>query len=161
MTKNEYYEMVMGAFAPAATLVNMAPADKLDWRPGPTFMSLGQLIYHLSEGLGGALELTESEKWPSMEEMEPGMKLENLPSCGVPEALDRLEKDKAVLRRALDSISEEEYTNKVVTVPWGWTAKIERMSLSFLEHFTNHKMQLFTYLKLLGAPVNTGTLYGA
>ncbi len=160
MTKNEYYDMVIGAFAPAATLVSMAPADQLEWRPGPTFMSLGQLIYHLSEGLGGALELTESGKWPSMEEMEPSMKLENLPSCGVSEALDRLEKDKAVLRRALDSITEEEYANKVVTVPWGMTAKIERMSLSFLEHFTNHKMQLFTYLKLLGAPVNTGTLYG-
>jgi hypothetical protein len=37
--------------------------------------------------------------------------------------------------------------------------KMERMSLTFREHFTNHKMQLFTYLKLLGLPVNTGTLY--
>jgi hypothetical protein len=36
---------------------------------------------------------------------------------------------------------------------------MERMAISFREHFTNHKMQLFTYLKLLGFPVDTGTLY--
>jgi hypothetical protein len=40
------------------------------------------------------------------------------------------------------------------------TAKMERMTIAFLEHFINHKMQLFTYLKLLGLPVNTETLYG-
>ena len=37
---------------------------------------------------------------------------------------------------------------------------MERMAVLFREHFTNHKMQLFTYLKLLGLPVNTETLYG-
>jgi len=35
------------------------------------------------------------------------------------------------------------------------------MSVAFLGHFNNHKMQLFTYLKLLGLPVNTESLYGA
>ena len=33
------------------------------------------------------------------------------------------------------------------------------MGFDFREHFTNHKMQLFTYLKMLGLPVNTNTLY--
>jgi hypothetical protein len=37
---------------------------------------------------------------------------------------------------------------------------MEPMAIHFLEHFNNHKMQLFTYLKLLGLPVNTQTLYG-
>jgi hypothetical protein len=36
---------------------------------------------------------------------------------------------------------------------------MEAMALTFREHFTNHKMQLFTYLKLLGLSVDTGTLY--
>jgi hypothetical protein len=48
----------------------------------------------------------------------------------------------------------------VVSTPWGWSGKLERMLVLFREHFTNHKMQLFTYLKLLGLPVNTETLYG-
>jgi len=35
MTKNDYYECVMEAYGPAATLIRMVPSDKLDWRPGP------------------------------------------------------------------------------------------------------------------------------
>jgi len=95
-----------------------------------------------------------------MEEMGESMKLENLPSCSPQEALDKLEKDKKVLRQILGGVSEEDFTNKVVSVPWGMTAKVERIAISFLNHLSNHKMQLFTYLKLLGLPVNTETLYG-
>jgi hypothetical protein len=160
MTKNEFYEVVMQNYGPAQKLIGMVPADKVNWRPGPTFMSVGQLICHLSDGLGGGFEMLLSGKWPSTEEMEEGMKLENLPSCSPQEALGKLEKDKKVLRQVLHGMSEEDFTNKVVSVPWGWKAKMERMGIGFLEHFTNHKMQLFTYLKLLGLPVNTETLYG-
>ena len=160
MTKNEYYEVVMENYRPVEKLIGMVPADKLNWRPGPTFMSVGQVLCHLSDGFGGGFDMLLSGKWPSMEEMGEGMKLENLPSCSPREALEKLEKDKKILRQVLDGVSEEDFTNKVVSVPWGMTAKVERMAISFLEHFTNHKMQLFTYLKLLGLPVNTETLYG-
>lgn len=160
MTKNEFCEMVMQSFRPAEKLVGMVPADKLDWKPGPTFMSVGQVVYHLSDGLGAGLEITLSGKWPSMEEMDGAMKLENMPCCGVREALDRLAKDSQTLKTTLAGLSEEDFTNRVVSVPWGMTAKVEIMSLSFLGHFNNHKMQLFLYLKLLGLPVNTETLYG-
>jgi uncharacterized damage-inducible protein DinB len=160
MTKNEYYEVVMENYRPAEKLISMVPADKLNWKPGPTFMSVGQVLCHLSDGFGGGFDMLLSGKWPSMEEMGEGMKLENLPSCSPQEALDKLEKDKKILREVLDGLSAEDFTNKVVSVPWGMTAKVERMAISFLEHFTNHKMQLFTYLKLLGLPVNTETLYG-
>ena len=160
MTKNEFYEVVIGNYGAVGKMIGMVPADKINWRPGPTFMSTGQVICHLSDGLGGGFEMMLSGKWPSMEEMEVGMKLENLPSCSPQEALDKLEKDKKILRQVLDGMSEEDFTNKVLSVPWGWKAKTERMAMSFLEHFTNHKMQLFTYLKLLGLPVNTETLYG-
>jgi len=160
MTKNEYYDMVMDAYRPAEKLIGMVPVDKIDWAPGPTFMRTGQVLCHLSEGVGGGLEMLVTSKWPSMKEMEEAMKLEKLPSCSVQEALDKLKKDKEILRQVLDGLSEEDFANKVVTVPWGMTAKMERMTISFLEHFINHKMQLFTYLKLLGLPVNTETLYG-
>ena len=160
MTKNEYYEIVMDNYRPAEKLIGMVPADKLDWQPGPTFMSTGQVLCHLSEGVGGGLEMLLTGTWPSMKEMEEGMKLENLPSCRPQDALDKLEKDKKTLRQVLDGLSEDDFTNKVVSVPWGWNGKLERMAIGFLEHFTNHKMQLFTYLKLLGLPVNTETLYG-
>jgi len=161
MTKNEFYEVVMENYRPAEKLIGMVPADKLTWQPGRTFMSTGQVLCHLSGGLGGDLEMLLSGKFPSMKEMEEGMKLENLPSCSPQEALDKLEKDKKILRQVLDGLSEEDFASKVVSVPWGWKAKMERMAFNFLGHFLNHKMQLFTYLKLLGLPVNTETLYGS
>jgi hypothetical protein len=149
----------MEAYRPGEKLIGMVPADKLGWRPGPKFMNLGQVICHLSDGMGEIFRMLVTNQWPSMEEMEAGMKLENMPSCSVAEALKKLNNDKKILREALDGVSEEDFAGKVVTVPWGMKSKMERMAISFLEHFTNHKMQLFTYLKLLDLPVNTDTLY--
>jgi len=159
MTKNEFYEFVMENYRPAERLIGMVPTDKLDWRPGPNFMSVGQAIYHLSGGVGTGLEWLLASKLPTMDEVAERMKLENLPSCNLQEALEKLEHDKKVLRQVLDGLSEEDFTNKTVSAPWAST-KMERMAFGFLGHFNNHKMQLFTYLKLLGLPVDTQTLYG-
>ena len=41
MTKSEFYKVAMESVRPAEKLIGMVPADKLDWKPGPTFMSLG------------------------------------------------------------------------------------------------------------------------
>jgi uncharacterized damage-inducible protein DinB len=161
MTKNQFYDCVMDAYRPTETLMRMVPADQLEWRPKPNFMSLGQVICHLANGLGPDLRCLFTGEWPPMspEQMVEMMKLEHLPSCGVAEALSRLQNDKAVLREFLDSISEEDFAHKAVSTPWGMSGTMERMAVAFYEHFTNHKMQLFTYLKLLGLPVNTATLY--
>jgi hypothetical protein len=100
-----------------------------------------------------------NNSWPKPEEMSEAMKQGQMPACTVPEALAKLEKDKTTLRDVLAGVTEEDFANKIVSVPWGWKANLEKMSLDFREHFVNHKMQLFTYLKLLGFPVNTETLY--
>ncbi len=159
MTKSHFYDIVMQAFRPARTLIEMVPADKLGWQPGPKFMTLGQLICHLSLGVGDGIRLLHTGEWPTDEAMLTGMKQENLPTCGVEEALGKLEADKATLRQALAAVSEQDFTSQTVSVPWGVQGKMEVLALSFLEHFTNHKMQLFLYLKLLDLPVNTQTLY--
>jgi uncharacterized damage-inducible protein DinB len=157
--KEEFYKYVMDSFRPAETLIKMVPEDKLDYRPASGFMSMGQLICHLCDGgIGESLRKTVRGDWPKMDEMEESMKHE-LPACSPQEALDKLEQDREVLRETLDGVSEKDFTNKLVSVPWGWEAKIEMMALQFLSHFFHHKMQLFTYLKLLGFPVNTTTLY--
>jgi hypothetical protein len=152
--KDDYCQYAVDSFRPAESLIKMVPADKLDWKPGPAFMSLGQLIYHLSAGIGTELRMLIADSWPDHGEMES-----NMPSCSVQEALERLEKDKSTIREVLSEVSEEDFANKIVSVPWGWKSPLERMALDFRDHFINHKMQLFTYLKLLGFPVNTNTLY--
>jgi hypothetical protein len=159
MNKEEYVKFALDAYRPTEALIRMVPADKLDWKPGPSFLTIGQVLHHISYGLGMEVQTLVTGKWPSAEEMEASMKAENFPSCGVEEALNRLEQDKTALHKALGDLSEQDFSEKIVSVPWGWQAKFEIMVLSFREHFTNHKMQLFTYLKLLGLPVNTATLY--
>jgi hypothetical protein len=153
--KEEFYQYALDSFRPTEAMLKMVPADKLDWKPGPSFMTLGQLICHLSDGIGTELRMAVTNAWPKPEDVKQGQ----MPSCGVQEALDKLEKDKTTLQEVLSGISEEDFANKVISVPWGWKSRTEKMALDFREHFTNHKMQLFTYLKLLGFPVNTETLY--
>jgi uncharacterized damage-inducible protein DinB len=153
--KEEFYQYALDSFRPAETMLKMVPADKLEWKPGPTFMTMGNLICHMSEGIGTELRMALTNSWPKPEDM----KQKEMPTCSVQEALDKLERDKTTLREVLSSVSEEEFASKVISVPWGWKSPMEKMALDFREHFTNHKMQLFTYLKLLGFPVNTETLY--
>ncbi len=138
-------------------MLKMVPADKLDWKPGPSFMTMGQLICHLSGGIGTELRMAIANSWPKPEEMSYEMK--QPPTCNVQEALAKLEKDKTTLREVLSGLTEEDFAGKIVKVPWGWEFKMEKMALEFRDHFVHHKMQLFTYLKLLGLPVNTETLY--
>jgi hypothetical protein len=160
MTKDEYYQWVMEVYQPAEAMIRLVPRDKLNWRPRENFFSFGQVVCHLSEGLGRELECLLSGKWPyTPEQMGEMMKLENCPSCSPEEALEKLNKDKKALRDVLAGLTEQEFSSKVVTTPWGWQGKCELISYRFLEHFLNHKMQLFTYLKLIGLPVNTMTLY--
>jgi hypothetical protein len=156
--KDEYYEYALGAFRPAEALLKMVPADKLDWKPGENFMTLGQVICHLGDGIGTELRMLIDNSWPKPEDMSEAMK-KGMPSCNVQEALAKLEKDKATLREVLAGVTEDDFATKIVSVPWGWKAPLEKMSLDFREHFVNHKMQLFMYLKLLGFSVNTETLY--
>ena len=102
-------------------------------------------------------------EWPSSgeEETAEAMKLENLPSCTKEEALSGLEKDlQEGINYIQDAISEEDFFNKVVTAPWGYEGRICDAVVLTRDHFLNHKMQMFLYLKLLGLPVNTTTLYG-
>jgi uncharacterized damage-inducible protein DinB len=153
--KDEFFQYALDAFKPAETMLKMVPADKLDWKPGPTFMTMGQLICHLSSGIGTELKMAIDNSWPSMS--EGGMP--QFPSCDAAEALANLEKDKTTLRSILDAMSEEDFATKLISVPWGWKSKAEKMALDFRDHFVHHKMQLFTYLKMLGLPVNTETLY--
>jgi hypothetical protein len=155
--KDEYFQYTMEAFKPTETLLKMVPADKLDWKPGPSFMTMGHLIHHLSGGIGAELRMAIDNSWPKPEEMAEMMK--QTPSCSVAEGLARLEQDKSALRDLLAGMTEEEFADKIVTVPWGWKCTMEKMALNFRDHFVHHKMQLFTYLKLLGLPVNTETLY--
>lgn len=159
MKKDDFYQYALDSFRPAETMLKMIPPDKLEWKPAPNFMSIGQLICHMSDGIGTELRMAIDNSWPKIEGAGGPPGLDKFPSCNAIEALAKLEKDKTTLKEILAGVTEEEFATRIISVPWGWKSNMERMVLDFREHFVNHKMQLFTYLKLLGLPVNTQTLY--
>ena len=152
---------------PTETLMKMAPPDKLDWKPMEgNFLTLGQVLEHLGTGLqeircfitgDWGMELTpEGEFPPEMEVLPPADKF---PSCDPPTALKKLDESYKLAKESLGKLSEEEFRSKMVKAPWGVEGPMWGMLLSALEHQINHKFQLFFYLKMLGLPVNTVTLY--
>ena len=62
-------------------------------------------------------------------------------------------------KAALTAVSPADFQARMVAVPWGPPMPMWRTCLGMAEHWVNHKYQLFFYLKLLGQPVNTMTLY--
>ena len=79
MKKDEFYQYALDSYRPAESLIKMVPADKLDWQPGPSFMTLGQVICHLSDGIGDTLNTMIAGSWPKPEEMEDSMKQDKMP----------------------------------------------------------------------------------
>lgn len=167
MNKADFMEDIRKAQAPLKAMVEMIPDDKLDldnnidWAPGEGFMTFGQVIKHLSENWC-LIKMMVTKEWPfTPEEMEECMKLENMPTCSKAEALEAMDKDMndgiAYMEK---EISEDDFFNKRVTAPWGFDGGIWQAVLMAKDHLMNHKMQLHIYLKLVGQPVHTGTLYG-
>jgi len=74
--------------------VEMVPEDKLGWAPAKGFMTVGQLIKHMSENWC-VVRMMVKNQWPfsSPEQMTEAMKLENIPSCSKAEALAAMDKD--------------------------------------------------------------------
>ena len=149
-------------------LIKIAPADKIDWKPMEgNFLTLGQVLDHLTADFGSGIkafitgdwgvELTpEGEFPPEMQGLPPA---EKFPCCDPETALKKLDESYKIAKEALKKLSEEEFRNKIVKAPWGEKGPMWAMLLSLLEHQINHKYQLFFYLKMLGLPVNTYTLY--
>jgi uncharacterized damage-inducible protein DinB len=162
MNKQDFIDMMQKTQAPLKNMVEMVPDDKLDWAPGEGFMTVGKVLKHLSENWC-VIKMMAANEWPfsNMEEAAEAMKLENMPSCSKAEALSAMEQD---LNDAVNyikrEISEEDFLNKEISAPWGFKGPIWKAVLLAKEHQVNHKMQLHIYMKQLGLPVNTETLYG-
>jgi len=162
MNKKDFIEMMQRTQAPLVKMIEMIPDGKLDFRPADNFMTIGQLLKHFSENWCLIRMLVKNE-WPNMapEQMEEMMKLENMGSMTKAEALQAMKKDlEDAIAFVENEISEEELATKIVKAPWGFEGELWKGIGMAHDHQSNHKMQLHLYLKMLGLPVNTGTLYG-
>jgi len=159
--KSDFIEMMRRTQAPLKSMIEMVPEDKLDWAPGKSFMSIAQVLKHISENWV-VIKSMVTNQWPfnDFKEMQEALKLENMPGCSKAEALASIEKDlNDTINFIENEISDEDFSSKVVSAPWGFKGETWKAVLMANTHQVNHKMQLHLYLKLLGKPVNTQTLY--
>jgi uncharacterized damage-inducible protein DinB len=146
--------------------------DKLEWKPetGDNWMTTGQLLEHLSTCCGPTFKGFVTGDWGLPADFDPKeMKPEEmlLPAEAMPTidsvaaARKELTDDKQFTLDMLAQVSDEDLDNKPAPAPWDPRPMIlGHRLLSMVLHITQHKGQLFYYLKLQGKPVNTGDLWG-
>jgi len=165
-------ESVHYNFKLTADLYDLIDEDKIDWKPSETnnWMTMGQLLKHLSEGAGLGFKGFVTGDWG----MPDGVNLENLkpeemipaadklPSVeSVSEAKKLLEEDKTLALEMLDKCDENRLDTEIATAPWDpMEMSLGQRLVQMILHQNSHRHQLFYYLKLQGKPVNTGHLWG-
>jgi len=162
MNKNDFVEQMRSTQQPLMRMVEMIPDDQLSWAPARGFMTLGQLIKHLTANWC-IVRMMVTGDWPVSDpaELAEAAELEDLPFCSKAEALREMQKDLDDAVAYIEKeVSEEDFFSRTVSAPWNWTGEVWKAVLMAKDHQANHKMQLHLYLKLLGLPVNTQTLYG-
>jgi hypothetical protein len=140
-------------------LIKLLPADKLHWQPLPAAFRIDDLLGHLLECLAGfcaalyALRPDELAHFAALRQLPVNHR------CTIDEAESRISDYQKHLEEGFALLSDQELAQRLLTlfVKEGETAMT--ILLGNLEHFINHKYQLFFYLKLLGINVESADLY--
>ncbi len=155
-------------YAIAEKLMDKVCDCELNWKPplGSNWMTIGQLLYHLTESCGACCKGFVTGDWgfnpdeiPPEDTLPPAEKLPSVKS--VTEAKALLKEDKKIALQMLELAGEERLDGELVEAPWDKTkVLLGQRLLDMVNHLQQHKGQLFYYLKLQGKPVNTNDLWG-
>jgi len=160
-----------GAYKSAEGLIAMVNDRELGWKPGTgsNWMTMGQLLRHLTDACGAACKGFVTGDWGMPEDVDPSEMApeemlppaEKLPSVtSVADAKRLLAEDKVLAFRMIDQSGEKNLASKKVSAPWDPRQEtLGRHLLTMIAHLEQHKAQLFYYLKLQGKPVNTSHLW--
>lgn len=164
MTKDEYAKFARGVVKATRGLIAKVPADRLDWRPDPSFLTMGSVVRHVAETVGEGLKAVMDGGWGIHFEGGGGglPPAEAFPSVrSVQEGLDLIDADWKLFEERFAKVDEKTLNAQVVKIPWmAPETTLAEYMLHTVEHLSNHRMQLFLYLRLIGLKVNTATLYG-
>ncbi|HKP86828.1 MAG TPA: DinB family protein [Blastocatellia bacterium] len=140
-------------------LVALVPPDKSEWRPLDDAFRVCDLLGHLLECLAGfcaALYALDPERLAHFARLR---ELRVNHCCGVEEARERMREYLASIKEGFAILTDADLARRLPTVFVREGEAALSVLLGNLEHFINHKHQLFFYLKMLGVPVTTTDLY--
>lgn len=137
--------------APATRrLLEIVPDDKLDWRPHPKAMSLGQLAFHIARTQGGVAEGTtvDDAERPVFNHEAANSRAEILRVFE-----ENTEKAKQILSTTSDEKALGEWRimdgEKVLLA----MPRVAFWRTAMLNHTYHHRGQLSTYLRTLDVPL--------
>jgi uncharacterized damage-inducible protein DinB len=138
-------------------VLDRIPADKLNWRPHPKSLSLGQLALHIAAVPGRILPMLQK----SEHEIDPGAFKFEAPK-GIAEILATLDQSTKDAGAFLDSLSDEQAHASWTLKAGGRTlftkSRMDVVRMIMLSHIYHHRGQLSVYLRLLDVPVPS--IYG-
>jgi uncharacterized damage-inducible protein DinB len=158
-------------YAVADKMLALVDDDRLSWTPetGQNWMTTGQLIKHVATCCGPTFKGFVTGDWGMAGMDSPDMKPEDMlpPAEAMPTidsvatARKELADDKQLTLAMLAEVSDEDLDQKPAPAPWDpRPMMLGQRLLAMVQHITQHKGQLFYYLKLQGKPVNSGDLWG-
>jgi DinB superfamily len=146
-------------------LLACIPGSQIDWRPEWSTpepsqgMPVSRLLGHLLTSLAGfcaALYAAHSDRLTHFN------RLRELPvnhHCSLDEARQRLGDYMIHIEEGFALLTDADLARQIPTVFAPQGEALLTLLLGNLEHFINHKYQLFSYLKALGVPLGTRDLY--
>ncbi len=141
------------------------PAEGMDWRPcWPTAepshgLPVSRLLGHLLSCLAGfcaALYAAHSDRLAHFNRLRERPVNHH---CGLEEARRRMREYMAHIEEGFALLTDDDLARPIPTVFVPEGEALLTLLLGNLEHFINHKYQLFSYLKALGVPLGTRDLY--
>jgi uncharacterized damage-inducible protein DinB len=162
MTRKEYLNFIEGTYKAARGLIQLTPDNKLDFKPKDGLMTIAQVLKHLASSLGASLSMAVNNSWPEIPEGEMLPPAGKMPkSNSAAEALKEIDQDWELLKQEFEKITDGEFNQNKVNVPWmPFPMTLIEFMMQAMEHLSNHRMQLFIWLKLSGEDLNTAHLYG-
>ena len=146
----------------------------LSWKPatGKNWMTMGQLLMHCASfGCGKAIQGFVKGDWgiPEGVELKDLNASQHVPPVtmllsvdSVKQALELLANDRNLALRCIEETEKAKLLAEKITAPWGGPeASLFQHLLLMIAHLTQHKGQLFYFLKLMGNDINTSDLWGA
>jgi uncharacterized damage-inducible protein DinB len=136
-------------------VLERVPGDRLDWRPHPKSMTLGQLALHVATVPGGVAEIANQSPFQVPEFKQPA-------AASAAELVPALDASVARARQLLGGLDDAALAapwklvkgnREVMTIP---RAAVLRTIM--LNHWYHHRGQLSVYLRQLGVPLPS--IYG-
>jgi uncharacterized damage-inducible protein DinB len=134
-------------------LIKKVPEDKLDWRPAPGLLSLGQLIHHIGQADMAWTKVLRGD-WDLGQFLGVRRSMDLLEVIGdVDNLTDEIETLEITHQEILKWIAaqSDEQLEKIYEGA-GWKVSGRQIVLGLCEHEGHHRGQIVTYLRLLEVP---------